>query len=60
MVFVTVLHRGVVSQCRWGIGINDCTLSDVAIDGFVSIIGIPTVIVRLLILWGCSRRRLDE
>ena len=62
MVLVTGLSwwRG----AKWNLGqdIDDCLLDGVWCCSWrvVSVIKIPTVIYRLLILWDCSEERLDE
>ena len=59
MVLGAGLRQGSGSPWLLVRGIYDCVLSGVYLDGFISVIRIPTVISCLLVLWDSSGRRLD-
>ena len=56
----TGLHWGRWTQWSQGRGLNSFVIDGVAIDGFVSVIRIPTVVVHSLILWDFRGRRIDQ
>ena len=57
MVPVNLIHSERGAEWRQVQELNDCVLAGVALDGFVSVIGIPIMIILSLVLWDCSRRR---
>ena len=59
MVSGTGLCWGKGTQGHMGIVINDYMIAFVALGGFLSVIRIPMMIFRLLVLLDCSRYRLD-